>query len=434
MRNRSRFVAPALRVTAAFGLLLSTAVVAQQPVYADDPTVPTVAEVVPGSGANMIIECKWEIVDRSPTDLAMTYGAPFDDDNPNVDATGAPCDAPAVSGQTPGPMENNRRRMVQIRPNTHDEPITRQYEKWVSVYSAAVGSIIDVYWKVWEPYVGTNPPSPAQAGCTVEQFPDPGNPSSTLPYCLKYQHHATANRLPPTASNPLVWVGCDQLQAYRPTMFQQAINTGQMTPAEADYIIEKCFQNEKRTFRVQEDISKEQPCGEYRVEVTVVNSAPSTFRLVDYFDVICFGALALDFNTVNWGQILNNTDNYVSGDLVMQSPVGANPPTGQNQGNDPQVFSIHYNPLRLVADPTKMITRFDLKLRASWQTNPASISEIPIINASQWGCFPRHPIAYNQTAKIDLSVHPSAAEPGTYNGSVDITLAPGCVPGAIIAN
>lgn len=433
MKNRFRFATSALRVGAAATILASTAVIGQQPAYADPDVVPTTANVVPGSGADMIIECKWEIVDRSPNDFAMTYGTPYDDDDPTVDAAGAPCDAPAVSGTTPAPMENNRRHMVQIRPNTHDEPITRQYEKWVSVYSRAPGSIIDVYWKVWEPFVGTNPPSPAQAGCVVEQFPNPADPAVNNQYCLKYQHHATPNRAAPTATNPLTDVSCANLQAMRPTMFQQAINTGQMTPAEADYIIEKCFQNEKRTFRVQEDISKEQPCGEYRVEVTVVNSAPSTFRLVDHFDVICFGALALDFDRVNWGQILNNTDNFVSGDLVMQSPVGENAPTAQNQGNDPQLVSIHYNPLLLASDPTKQINRFDLKLRAIWQTNPASISEIPVIMASEWACFPRHPIAYNQTAKIDFSVHPSAAEPGQYNGTVDVTLAPTCVPGAIVA-
>lgn len=416
MKRRFRGLFAVLRAAIAVALVLVSSLVNERPVQAEDPIVPTQAEVGIGSGATMIIECKWELPDMTRDDVAMTYGPPGgpNDDTPTVLPTGAPCTAPST-GQTPATMEALRQHMMGISPNPHDQPIERQYEKWVAVYSNSVSSILDVYWKVWEPYIASPPGGPNCANPVT--FPE-----SSQQYCFKYQHHATPTRGQPATGNPLTSVACADLQGMT-AMFNAAVRTGQMTQSEADYIVEKCFQNEKRVFRVQETISKEQPCGEYRVEVSVINSAAQATRLVNFFDVLCFNFLAIDFSEVNWGTILNGQDNYVSGDLSMTTP---NAPTAQNQGNSPGFIEVMYEPLKLVADPTKMITRFDLKLRASWQTNPASIEEVPVILAGQAYCFSRHPIVHNQTAKIDFSVHPEAAESGIYRGLVHINMRTSC--------
>jgi hypothetical protein len=184
-----------------------------------------------------------------------------------------------------------RRHMMGITPNADDDPIERQYEKWVAVESADIGDITDVYWKVWEPYVVTPPNGPNCA--------DPVTFDGAQ-FCFKYQHHATATLGPPTVSNPLggdqPGVGptmfslskgnCDQLAAGK--MLEAAVGTGQMTQAEVTNIIDKCEQGEEAIFRVRETVSKDQPYGEYRVEVTVANSVGATFRNVNYFDVLPF--------------------------------------------------------------------------------------------------------------------------------------------------
>jgi hypothetical protein len=412
----------------------------------DFPTSATIGNS--GAGATMYIECAWEVVDTTPTTAQFDYDNPIaDDDNTSQDQTqpdgtttaGAPCAATNATD-----MVNFKRHSIQLRPNPDDNPIERQYQKWVAVESTAIGQIGDVFWKVWEPYVNTPPfnnsPSPGPFGpnCTnPEVFPgDPG--SGTAQYCLKYQHHATANRGPVTTTNPLIKIAniqgevnnCSLLQnAANTAMFQQAINTGQMTVAERDAIIARCVQSEKAIFNVTETVSKEQPCGEYRVEVTVVNTSGNTTKSVNFFDVQCFIYLQTDFTTIDWGTIQNNVASNLSGNLIF----GDQFPTVRNVGNAPLFVEAGFDPLVFSTDPTKSITQFDIKLRAEWRGNHPEETTIvdPIFardssNRPLWACFGDQPIGSNQNGKLDLSVHPVNAQAGTYTGNFNIVARTDC--------
>jgi hypothetical protein len=393
-------------------------------------SVPTTAQLGGGQGANMIIECFWVLPDMTPNDNVVTYGAPHDD-TPSQDATladgatttGAACD-PAQGAAGP---PDARRHLMGMQPNADDNPIKRQYEKWVAVESTAVGNIADVYFKVWEPFRPTAPLGPTcgpnalfgNTSTSPEDLPGPGGDPAR--YCFKYQHHATANRLPPTSSNPLVDVTCANLQA-NSAMFTAARETGQMTQAEQNAMIDRCFQAEKRIFRIQEDVSKEQSCGEYRLEVTIVNSAGNTFRRTGFFDVLCFIHLTKDFTTIDWGTIQNGVDNVLSGDLIFGT---ADKPTVRNVGNDALYIDAHFDPAILQSDPTKRITRFDLKFRAEWR-DPSEITVVPVIMASEWYCFADQPLGSNMNGKLDVSIHPENAQAGTYIGELDLVARTTC--------
>lgn len=393
--------------------------------------VPTGATLGGGSGADMTIECKWELPDMSPDTAAMHYedAAGNHDDTPAQLADTPPCD-PGVA------CVDDRHHMMGIVPNPDDDPIERQYEKWVAVHSASIDDIVDVYWIVWEPYV-PNPPNGPNCADPVEFVAE--GPQ----FCLKYQHHATSNLLEPGDGNPGLGSGgtmfahsksnCDTL-ANQTKMWEAAVETGQMTQAEVDLIIEECTQQEKAVFRVKETISKEQPYGEYRVEVTIVNSAGVTFRNVNYFDVLPFIHIRKDFTEVDWQTIQNGVTTVVSGDTVMETPGVAYAdgtgvkPTIENVGNQEMYVSVHFDPLLLVDNPTKDIDRFDVKFRAAWQEDPNSIQVFDPVLASEWVCFDEHPLGSNDTGKIVFSVHPENAEAGDYEGEIDILGTGGSCP------
>ncbi|MCJ7509282.1 MAG: hypothetical protein MUP14_00105 [Dehalococcoidia bacterium] len=441
-----------LAVAALAVLALGIGLVSQGTAKADcdpatDPNcvnVDTHAKVAGGSVADITIECKWELPDMSPGDATMTYDSPYDD-TPGQDATGPdgvteePC-APGVA------CVDGRRHMMGIVPNPDDAdpadpdvPIKRQYEKWVAVASGSIGTISDVYWKVWEPYEA-DPPNGPNCGpgapapkdkIPVQTFPV-GDPPVNKQFCFKYQHHATADRGPVTVSNPLGGGGtmfasipggldnCDDLAAMT-GMFTAAIETGQMTSAEKTAILQKCYQHSKAVFRVQEDISKEQSWGEYRVEVTVNMTGP-TFTNVNFFDVVPFIHIRKDFNFVDWETMAPGAFTSIDGDFTMETvgvakrSAGGVHPTIENVGNQEMFVKVDFNPLLLRSDNTKTIERFDVSLWADWQTMGNLETEYPVYASDPWVCFENNQLGSNGLGKIDFSVHPeSSAQNGDYD-------------------
>jgi hypothetical protein len=406
--------------------LLVVTALPSQPLLAqtnpNDQDVPTTAVVGGGgAGAAMYIECMWLALDTTATSTQFTYasGTPSvaDDDTPSQDQTladgstnaGAPCQPTVAQNAT-----NYKRHSIGLKPNPDDNPIERQYEKWVAVESTSIGQIGDVFFKVWEPYV-PNPPNGPNCPNPVSFAGDPGTLATSL-YCFKYQHHATSDLTPPTAGNPLIKETCANLNGPSYTdMWNQAINTGQLTSAEQTAIITRCGQSEKAIYRVRETISKDQPCGEYRREVTVVNTSGTPFTLVDYFDVLCFVHMQLDFTTINWGTVQNNVASNLSGDMTFLLNDGK--PTVRNVGNAEMYFEASYDPMVFLNDPTKSIIHFDLKLRAEWQPSVLNVTVVDPANAGTSYCFVNQPIGSNQNAKLDLSIHPDNAQAGSYSGN-----------------
>jgi hypothetical protein len=162
----------------------------------------------------------------------------------------------------------------------------------------------------------------------------------------------------------------------------------------------------------------------------VVNTSGSTTKIVNFFDVLCFVYLKTDFTSVSWGVIQNNVHANKSGNLTFDPTDGQ--PTVRNVGNAPLYLEAGYDPLVYLADPTKTINQFDLKLRAEWQTNVGLLTIVdPILardtqNRSLWACFGDQPIGPNQNGKLDFSVHPFSAQAGNYVGNVNLIARTNC--------
>ncbi len=393
-----------------------------------------------GTGTALNFECAWIAPDMTPNDASQNYGTVgHRDDTPWVTADGPACDPSAFANTDP---EQARHHMVGIVPNAENLPVERGYEKWVAVEAADVSSIVDVYFKVWEPFIEVPPNGPncgpdlVVDGTTypserpndpVEIFPT--GPGTSAAFCLEEQVHATGTQAPPTAQNPLQKVPCTELQSSSSTnMFAQAVENGAMTQAEVDNMINKCFEGAKAIFKVPDLLTKDKPCGEVRVEATAVNSSGTAYHLPLFFDNICFIHLQLDFTSLDWGTINTNGGANIPGDTTFDppgvacptAPVGCVGPTVLNTGNAEMVIVTQFDPLILASDPTKTITSFDSKFRPAWLTNPASIEVADPQPAGQEYCF-GNPVGHDQTGKIDFSVHPVNAQAGTYTGAVYIT-------------
>ena len=65
-------------------------------------------------------------------------------------------------------------------------------------------------------------------------------------------------------------------------------------------MVAKCQEQEKALYYSEFPLSKDQPCGQYKIIASVTSSGGSD-TLTNYIDVLCVFALQIDFNAVDWG-------------------------------------------------------------------------------------------------------------------------------------
>ncbi len=338
------------------------------PAQADD--VPVSAVVTPGS-TPPTIEWKWELPDMQSGIPGIQYGTAADvhqhDDDMNISPTNPP----------------SAHRMMQMAPNLEDLPEVRQIEYWVAVQDAGgVSDITDAFVKVYHPD-GT----------------------------LKYQLHGTGNYGPPNATNRLTPVACSALGDATSvgTVLEAAVHSGQMTAAEAFIIVDQCNKHQKLVFRMVGELSKHQPAGEYRVEATGVDQAGSTGSMTNWFDVLPVIGLRIDFNSVNFGQILPNTPKWVPGDMNFNGPSDTRP-TVKNVGNSQMKLSLLFSKMTGF-NFGKVISDFDAQLDSE---------QIPVITAGTAVTF-THTLGSNQLGQLDLSIHPGSIPADSYSGMLSLT-------------
>ena len=398
----------------------------QRPAAAQEGEVPSSASVESTSELVPVIECKWELVDfvvdftdgTFPQDHSEvdplnngTHGWNFpdgavqygqDDDplttpstSPACDRTGGPTDPPS--------QDDGIQNMIQVMPVAEDDPEERIIQNWAAVdHPAGADAIDDVYWKIFHP---------------------DGS--------FKYQIHGH-----------LVAVGdVDLLGSWNDssTMFGAAYATGQVSQQaihDADYgIIDRVKQRQKTLWYADWPISKDQMCGEYRIEAhAVANGVESV--LTNYIDIICFFNLEIDFDSVNWGAIIPGTSKVVPGDTQF-SPPSSSAPTVKNTGNSGMQVGVLFTPLvQQNVEGPKRIVDFD----AAFGKTASVLEWIDPIAAGDEAWFSNSSInqvlCNNEVGKLDLSVHPPAGLPnGQYEGSLTVLAdwAPGVCPNDLAA-
>jgi hypothetical protein len=391
------------------------------------PNVTTNATVSGGAGTAPVIECKWELPDmlsQNPTDgfqytkPGVAGGHVHDDDMavvPDGDAvktgTQVPCDLKRDANGNPTgkpEMQDNVRHMIQVKPNALDKPEERRIQVWAAVdHPNGLSNISGVFWKIY------HPDGAFKLQVHGERVP--------VNRCDSYGSGTSADG----------------------TMFEAAVHTGQLTKDAVDGaggqqgIIALCQQNVKALYFTEWRISKEQPCGQYKVELHALSNATESV-LTNYIDVICFYDLNLDFTSVDYGPITPGRDKTVPGDTVFASPPGNSLFSVLNGGNLPMGIGLRFKDMLQTNNGTpvpgpKAITKFD----ACFGTSAATIQCIDPIYSTDPSGNPVTTFTYfhetrsaseatalctDEVGKLDLSIHPPDFLPaGLYIGSLDIT-------------
>ncbi len=401
-----------LLVAGAFASALVLGIAGMASAVVDNGTstqqVPTAAHVT-GSGDPGNIECSWALPDLNPKGgletnntgtpnptppLTFWYGQ---DDDPAT-TPGSPCDL-GPNGSKPQ-MANNVHHMIQVLPNAQDQPAQRRIELWAAVdHPAGINAITDVYWKV---YHGDG--------------------------TLKVQVHGVridASKTNPDCNGPVTAKPGDST-----TMFQAAIATGQLTNGAVhdptNGMIALCQEGVKAFYHNTFLVSKDQPNGEYKIETHEVSTGGLETVQTYYIDIIPFYDMALDFSSVNFGQIIPGLPKTVNGDTTFNPPNSPSP-TVLNEGNSAMGIGLLFGNLMQTTDQNgnpvqggKVITTFD----GSFGLSAATIQHIAVINAGTLANFDdagNRQLCPNDDGKLDLSVDPPPTLPaGTYAGTVSV--------------
>lgn len=264
---------------------------------------------------------------------------------------------------------------AQIAPNLEDLPEVQQIAYWwFGTDNNGIGDIIDAFIRVYHP---------------------DGS--------LKYQRHANGRQ-------PCSALG----SATTPnTPLYAAVRSGQLTVAQTQDILENCGKNVLLPFMWVDEISKHQPAGDYTVYASLVDQAGNVTHLQNTMQILPVIGLEIDFASVNFGEILPNTNKWVRGDMVF----GAGTlPSVKNTGNTNMYLSLRYD--RMLGDALKkVIDVFDAKLNAQ------TYDPIP---AGTTVCFNDEPLGSNEVGQLDLSIHPGSVPADTYRGRLYLSGSMGC--------
>jgi hypothetical protein len=207
-----------------------------------------------------------------------------------------------------------------------------------------------------------------------------------------------------------------------------AINTGQSTQAQANatacrvavpatpipaplssQTVELTSQGEFAVWKASGVLDGGQPCGRYHVETTVVDKAGLRATRAGDFTVLCVLGLRFDFSGIQWGEISPGVTKLLLGDADMSTPER---PSILNTGQVPLLLEVRFGPMTGKQHGAK-ITSFG----AAWNGMHESQIGVEVPH-----CFhTAMPLLPNQTAPLDLEVHPQVPLPADlYTGSIEV--------------
>jgi hypothetical protein len=371
-----------------------------------------------------------------------------------------------ADGQGANGAVHNAMQIRALNHNPFSGPIpVRTIELWAAVdHPISINAISDVYWDVYQPCTTGVPGCVNGLNLKVQVHYDSGcSVSGAAPIIFNcngagtgvegnhpgnlHQKDGKGNdesiATPEAVANGggrIAWntsVGCDALgNATTPGgMWAAAIGTGQITSAaeveNTTYgMLARCREHVKAFYRATINLTKDEPCGEYKVNAVAVANGGNFSTLTNYFDVLCGINLQTDFTSVDWGTIIPGIQGDIAGDLLW----GQGGPTIVNGNNGPMAVQINFGPMTF---SNKVIDKFDACFGRSSQAlncigyntpylaagtayelgvpGPAGSTNTALVDG-------RYILCANELGKLDLSVHPDAnLLSGTYTGSLVIT-------------
>lgn len=409
----------------------------------------TRASVVAGA-TPPTVDCTWAMPDMNKgyNGVAISYGDPAtgasDDDYATKPTPVSPCDIPrdAEGDPTGWPTQvYGARHMIQVRPNSLNEPTPRRIELWSAVSApGGLASINSVYWKVFHPDRTFKAQVHAETLTNgVPQDYEHGvyaSPSLTLsPAFPRSGDCYGPNGDAPEAGDMLkgASTGIDARLRGNYEISAEAADA-----ANVNSLVAACNQQQQALYYAAFDLHKEQPCGEYVVEAHAVVAGAEAVVNRYTIDVQCFVDLDTDFTTVDWGTLVPGSGKTVPGDNIFLDGDGR--PTVRNGGNSGMQVGVKYTPLvqsdangvalpggKLITwfdalfgrDPNHLqpIPRIDSGIRPGVYGEPGWFSSLPEDRGQLWYQI----LCSDEVGKLDLSVHPAADLPaGNYVGSVAV--------------
>jgi hypothetical protein len=394
-------------------------------VFADTgpETVPSGAQVTTSSEPPNI-ECKWELPDMDSSVGGIQYqSSPGLHDHDADMTTDLGGDLPSVTpacdladdGAGLPTQPDGVRHMVTVLPNSADQPEEERVQLWAAVdHPNGIDAIDDVYWKIYHP--------DGSFKIQVHANPD---------------YNGGVVRAQNGDNSACSGEGTSSTDD---TMFHAAWATGQLSQRSIEDtnngLIALCQQEVKAFYYSEFSVSKEQPCGEYKVEVHAVSNGAESV-MTNYIDVVCFWDLKIDFDNVDWGAIAPGTDKTVAGDLNFGTSTR---PTVLNVGNAGMWVGVQFSPLvQQGVDGPKTIDDFD----AAFGRSPSTLLHFDPIAAGELAWFDDDPsttpgtgvgdgaqlLCSDQIGKLDLSVHPPSTLPaGVYTGQVTVMAKDATIP------
>jgi hypothetical protein len=222
------------------------------------------------------------------------------------------------------------------------------------------------------------------------------------------------------------------------TVMGGAFGTGQVSEEAVESIVTSCAQQQKKLYQSHFTLSKHQPCGEYKVVAHAVPVIGPEDTLTNYFDVLCFIHLDLDYTTVSWTNVNTTGVGYFEGDFDMET---GTLPTAINAGSGPLTVVVEFFPMESQTDLNgnplsgKWLEDFDVSFGVSESSLTALEGPTgPVIHTDQNdptagvstlpNLSPGTTLCSNETGKFIYSLHTSGALPGNYAGEIKVSAVP----------
>jgi hypothetical protein len=222
------------------------------------------------------------------------------------------------------------------------------------------------------------------------------------------------------------------------TVMGAAFGTGQVSEEAVESIVTACAQQQKKLYQSHFTLSKHQPCGEYKVVAHAVPVIGPEDTLTNYFDVLCFIHLDLDYDTVTWTNVNTTGVGYFEGDFDMETPTL---PTAINAGSGALTVVVEFFPMESQTDLNgnplsgKWLEDFDVSFGVSESSLTALEGPTgPVIHTDQNdptagvstrpNNSPGTTLCSNETGKFIYSLHTNGALPGNYAGQIKVSAVP----------
>ena len=378
---------------------------AVSPVAAQTEQADTSA-TVGGNATPPVIECGWALndVDHNWNAGPMNYGQ---DDS--VVGAGNPCVASGSVATMPNPY--NAPPVISVLPNAEDLPTQAYVELWGAVTSNNLAGL-SVYFDVW-------------------------HPDGTHKVQIDASRYADRNT-PDRCGGPL-------------GMFAATQTTGQLTAGAVANIQGECVNQQKSLWYAAFGISKHQPYGLYRIDLTAANAGGDPVKQTFYIEVLSFYQLEKDFTAVNFGPVGPNNHYWqpTPGDFIWDgTDNAANQATSvRNTGNAGIGVDLRFHSLCLATAPVsptgctddKRIDHFDAKFGRTLATleaigdtglGAALVSDLasnakpapagPLYSFTDTGLG--QTLCPNDVGKIEFSIYTENIQAGSYTASPGIDI------------